>query len=755
MFRSRSGKQSDRVRRTTVEAASSSTQDGGIGAWRHDCNSSHTQAAATAESYRLVQGDTGRHHDMSVSSVVNKATSVTNDSKTLTADIMASHLPVFTLDRELRYTAFNRAHAADMKELYGAEITLGSRLANYQSVTADRETARGNLMRALGGERVVASAYSGARGHERYIDVVHEPLTDAAGEVVGVEVRVFDATERQAVEKALQDSEERYRNLFEGAMEGIFQSSPEGKVLAANEVCARMLGYGSGADVVAEVVDSARQVWAQPDERSCFTALLCEKGVVRGYECQFVCKDGRRIWVSLSGQLVLGHDGEVVCYEGFVEDITDRHEAASRLETAAAQWRETFDAMGDSIALFDGDGRIVRCNAATVRLTGRSFADIIGHDCEEVFSDRDGGHCPRKRAFETGQVETDIIERGNAWLRVTFTPKIDATGQVVGGVHVATDITQLRQAEQSAAERSHFLEELLEAIPVPIFCLDATRRYTVENEAYAVSSGHSKGEIIGKTAFDVWPADLAASFDASDCELLNHPERPAEQELELADKDGSRHWLLTHKAVFSDVSGRPAGIVGVNLDVTEIRRAQQELAASAAQLELTLEGSVAALGATTELRDPYTAGHQRRVAELACAIALELGWDEVRLKSLRIAARLHDIGKIILPAEILAKPGRLSEIEMQLIRQHAAAGAEVVQLHRLRAKRGGDDPPAPRAPRRLGVPGRPTRRGDPAGVTNPRRRRRGRSDDQPQALPSGVADRGGPERDRGWRRNSL
>jgi putative nucleotidyltransferase with HDIG domain len=66
------------------------------------------------------------------------------------------------------------------------------------------------------------------------------------------------------------------------------------------------------------------------------------------------------------------------------------------------------------------------------------------------------------------------------------------------------------------------------------------------------------------------------------------------------------------------------------------------------------------------------------VAELACAIGLELGWNEARLKSLRIGARLHDIGKIILPAEILAKPGRLSETEMQLIRQHAAAGAEVV-----------------------------------------------------------------------------
>jgi putative nucleotidyltransferase with HDIG domain/PAS domain S-box-containing protein len=198
------------------------------------------------------------------------------------------------------------------------------------------------------------------------------------------------------------------------------------------------------------------------------------------------------------------------------------------------------------------------------------------------------------------------------------------------------------------------------------------------NEAFAAFLGRSRDDIIGKTAFDVNSAELAKRFDASHRELLVHPEQPIEDEVELPGPEGTPLHILTHKAVFSDVAGKPAGIIGVNLDVTEMRRAEQELVASAEQLALTLEGSVAALGATTELRDPYTAGHQRRVAELACAIGFELGWNETRLKSLRIAAVLHDIGKIVLPAEILAKPGRLNETEMQLIRQHAAAGAEIV-----------------------------------------------------------------------------
>jgi putative nucleotidyltransferase with HDIG domain len=136
--------------------------------------------------------------------------------------------------------------------------------------------------------------------------------------------------------------------------------------------------------------------------------------------------------------------------------------------------------------------------------------------------------------------------------------------------------------------------------------------------------------------------------------------------------------VRTHEAVYHDLSGRPVGIVGTDVDVTLIRGAETELAASAVQLRLTLKAAVAALGATAEMRDPFTAGHQRRVAELACAIASELGWRESRIETLRTAALLHDIGTIVVPAEILSKPGRLTEPEVQLIRRHAAAGADTV-----------------------------------------------------------------------------
>ena len=96
-------------------------------------------------------------------------------------------------------------------------------------------------------------------------------------------------------------------------------------------------------------------------------------------------------------------------------------------------------------------------------------------------------------------------------------------------------------------------------------------------------------------------------------------------------------------------------------------------------IEMVLEQVVTTLSITTEIRDPYTAGHQRRVADLAANLARELGLSEDRVKCLRITGLLHDIGKIVVPAEILSKPGKLSDLEMGLIKMHSQAGHDILQ----------------------------------------------------------------------------
>jgi putative nucleotidyltransferase with HDIG domain len=111
----------------------------------------------------------------------------------------------------------------------------------------------------------------------------------------------------------------------------------------------------------------------------------------------------------------------------------------------------------------------------------------------------------------------------------------------------------------------------------------------------------------------------------------------------------------------------------------ERKRAKEERRQSAGKLIRAMEATIEAMALTVEMRDPYTAGHQRRVTELAVAIAKELDLSEAEISGIRVAGIIHDIGKIQIPAEILSKPGRLTELEFSLIKNHPSAGYEILK----------------------------------------------------------------------------
>jgi putative nucleotidyltransferase with HDIG domain len=116
-----------------------------------------------------------------------------------------------------------------------------------------------------------------------------------------------------------------------------------------------------------------------------------------------------------------------------------------------------------------------------------------------------------------------------------------------------------------------------------------------------------------------------------------------------------------------------------DVDISARKEAAKAVYRSAEQLRRTVEGTVLAMGHLVEVRDPYTAGHERHVAELAVAIAAEMGMTAEQQDSLRLAALIHDIGKISIPAEILTKPGRLSALEFSLIKQHSQSGYDIIR----------------------------------------------------------------------------
>jgi len=129
----------------------------------------------------------------------------------------------------------------------------------------------------------------------------------------------------------------------------------------------------------------------------------------------------------------------------------------------------------------------------------------------------------------------------------------------------------------------------------------------------------------------------------------------------------------------TDENGRVSGGVHVLTDVSELKHAEQGLLESLTTQQSITQGVIAALARTVEVRDPYTAGHQRRVSELGAAIALRMGLGDECAEGVRVAGMLHDVGKITIPAEILSKPGRLTEMEFELIKGHSQAGFDILK----------------------------------------------------------------------------
>lgn len=233
--------------------------------------------------------------------------------------------------------------------------------------------------------------------------------------------------------------------------------------------------------------------------------------------------------------------------------------------------------------------------------------------------------------------------------------------------------TQRMTAEQIGLQT---LWSLVQGSPLAIFAVDRKASVLVWNKAAEGLFGWDEQEVIGQKN-PIVPEKQGKKFrQLRDRALAG--EVYTGMEVRVRKKNGSPVDISVSTAPLRDRSGVIFGLMAVVADVSERKRMEEALRESLQKSERLFDEMIHALASAVEKRDPYTAGHQQRVARLACAIAGEMGLPTEQINGIRTAAIVHDIGKLSVPAEILSKPGRLSEIEMSLIKTHSQAGYEIL-----------------------------------------------------------------------------
>jgi PAS domain S-box-containing protein/putative nucleotidyltransferase with HDIG domain len=243
-----------------------------------------------------------------------------------------------------------------------------------------------------------------------------------------------------------------------------------------------------------------------------------------------------------------------------------------------------------------------------------------------------------------------------------------------------TDITVRKRLEASLQESEEQFRFVAESAADAIIIGDGEGKVVFWNKAAQEIFGYTAEEIVGRSIALLMPERFRKNFLERMEQLRKTGEVPGTIGRMIQTglrKDGSEFPAEISYAAWK--GGDEMFSTAIIRDITERMAAEKALKDSYEKLERTLKGIVEALGAAIELRDPYTAGHQRRVAELAVAIAEEMGLPTEKVEATRYAALVHDIGKLAVPAEILAKPAALTDTEFALIKFHPQQAYDILK----------------------------------------------------------------------------
>lgn len=519
----------------------------------------------------------------------------------------------------------------------------------------------------------------------------------------------------QRKRNSMLDKLERTRMLLDNSPDWEHLLDRDGNSVYVSSSCQNITGYIpkdflQHAELLKEII--------HPDDLPLFNkhlreAFITHKDQNLSLEFRIIARSGKERWINHLCHPFYDPDGKFWGRWASNRDITEKKLLEKALENSESTLRLITDNMIDLISQTDTNGIFQYISHSHTKVLGYLPEDLLGRSAFGLLHPEDVLRI--KTMFQKGikekKEERDEYRFRHAkghyvWVETIGKLLEDERGNINGAIFSSRDISQRKKAED---ERNR------------IFNLSMDILGTADFQGYFHDLSPACKEILGYDTEElssfsfvelVHPDDLEATQNDMNDLAKGKPVYNLTNRYRC--KDGSYRWLSWNSIPYI----KDKLIYFVARDVTNIKRAEEELKKSHKQIEQkvhektselvksnqqlkyeikerkkaekdrlkaynklqrALEGTVQAMGRVVDKRDPYTAGHQQRVARLAQAIAKEMGLESEKLEGLRLAAEIHDIGKINIPAEILSKPDKLDEIEFNMIKNHPEVGYEIIK----------------------------------------------------------------------------
>ncbi|MBL8163763.1 MAG: PAS domain S-box protein, partial [Anaerolineae bacterium] len=419
-----------------------------------------------------------------------------------------------------------------------------------------------------------------------------------------------DITERKQVEAALAEERNLLRTVIDTVPDFIYVKNTQHEIILNNKSHAELIG-SRAQDAVKPATHLDGLAPELQEAIRASEALVIATGTgLYNVENQTIRPDGSRLWTSTTKVPLCNLNREVIGIVGITSDISHLKQHEMLLRKSEEQYRLTVEAMSEGLVVQDADGAIRLCNSAAENILGLTAEQMVGRksidprwrSIHEDGSPFPGEDHPAMVTLRTGRPQSNIImgvhkpDDSLTWIEIS-TRLITTADDRLQVVATFTDITEQRRAKEALAEERNLLRTVIDTVPDFIYVKDTQHRMILNNTAHRASLGAvSPEEVIGKTDFELFPADLAAKFEADEQILFETETAVTRVEERSIGVHGGDIWGLTTKVPLRNIQGELVGLVGITHDVTELkakeealRRSEQQLRESQNMLRLVLD----------------------------------------------------------------------------------------------------------------------------------------------------------------------